>query len=95
MVTPLPSQSSTFDIMVACEPTETAKSIPDEIYNEYRDTIISGAIMRLAIIPNTSWTDMNLAVVHRGIYEDGVARALVKFNNNHVLQQMHVSTSPI
>ena len=94
-VAPLPSVATDFDITAVYEPSETATTIADSIYNEHRDTIISGAIMRLAIIPNMSWTDMTLAVVHRGIYEDGISRALVKFNNNHALQQMLVSPSPI
>lgn len=90
-VVPLPSASTDFIITSAFEPTATATTLPDDLYRDYRDAIISGAIMRIAMLP--SWFNANLAMAHRALFEGGISRALVSFHGNHTLRGMNVAIS--
>jgi len=92
-VTPLPQASADYAITTAYEPTITSKTIPDSLYNDHRDAIVSGAIMRLSM--TALWLNANLATAHRAFYEDGVLRALVQFHSHHVLRGMNIAASSI
>lgn len=92
-VIPLPSTSMDFIITAAYEPTATATTIPDELYRDYQDAIVSGVIMRLSM--TARWLNANLVVAHRALYEDGVSRALVSLHGNHTLRGMNTTISPI
>lgn len=92
---PLPATTVDLEITVALEPDETATGIDDFVYNEHRETIISGAVYRLAMIPGKPWTNFDVALIHKKIFEDGVDDAAVPFNLNFVMPSRHVAISPL
>lgn len=94
-IVPLPLNPTLFDITAAYVPSDTATSIPDALYDEHRDTIISGAIMRLCMIPKAEWFNPEIASVHKRLFEDGVATASRMFHLHHVLAPLAVAISPL
>lgn len=57
------------------KPTHTSTACDNDVMNDYRDTIINGALFRLLRIPNRDWTDMSGAGVYGTLFNDGVANA--------------------
>ena len=43
--------------------------------NDYRDTIINGALFRLLRMPNKEWTDLSAAGVYGQLFNSGVEAA--------------------
>lgn len=50
-------------------------SMPDRIYNAFRETIVAGALAKMLVIPKRDWTDKGLAAYYTKQYEDGIVRA--------------------
>ncbi|WP_104019127.1 hypothetical protein [Roseovarius nitratireducens] len=48
--------------------------VPEVLYSRFGETIASGAIARLLIIPQQPFTNLDLAAVHQAKFEDGVSR---------------------
>lgn len=44
----------------------------------WADALVSGAIAQLAIMPAKEWTDVQLAAMHKGMYEQAVVKARVR-----------------
>lgn len=76
---PVPWDDGTgYQMVLRCalKPSPDAVLVPDFIYNDYRDTIVSGALARLFSVRGKSWSDPNLAVAHAGIFDAACIKAL-------------------
>jgi hypothetical protein len=63
---PHPAIPITIDLQVALKPGPFSIEGPDDLYNDYRNAIQSGAIARCAVIPNKAWTNLQLVAMHAG-----------------------------
>jgi len=61
-----PTESSTEGLLVTVilKPLKTATSLPDFLYNEYREEIGHGALANLYMKKNMPWFDPNMAAYH-------------------------------
>jgi hypothetical protein len=60
---------------VRLAPTDTSTGLDSVVMDEYRETIVDGAIRRLAGIPNKTWTDMQLSSLRGNLFRRGVTDA--------------------
>ena len=74
---PIPdsNQTSSTILRVQLKPTQTSVRCDSEVMNDYRDTIVNGAIFRLLRIPSRDWTDYAAAGVYNTLYLEGVNNA--------------------
>lgn len=74
---PIPTTTSVSSTIVRAvlKPTHTSSACDDGVMNDYRDTIINGALFRLLRIPNKDWTDLQSAGVYGTLFNDGVVNA--------------------
>lgn len=57
---------------VALKPTRASTQIEDVIFEDYAETIASGALARLMLSPGKPYTSPDLAAYHRGQFERGI-----------------------
>lgn len=65
---PMPDVAGTLKMDVVLKPTPGADGIDDNIYNEYREAIIHGALSKLMFSPKKPYTDMTLANYHAQLF---------------------------
>jgi hypothetical protein len=58
-------------VRAVLKPTHTSSACDDGVMNDYRDTIINGALFRLLRIPNKEWTDLQGARVYGSLFNEG------------------------
>ena len=74
ILAPIPSVTIVGSTIVSAvlRPTHTSTSCDNDVMNDYRDTIINGALFRLLRIPNKDWSDMKGAEVYGELFSRGV-----------------------
>jgi len=72
---PTPDGKYTFNGVVVLKPKLSATGVEDFIYDAHGRTISSGAISRLAEIPNKEWSNPELAMQHRFEFTRGITNA--------------------
>lgn len=75
MIVPLPDTAVDVTIEVAIEPSDNGTSIDDTIYAEHWLDIQAGAMAKLCVMPGKPWTDANIALYNRDIFERGIENA--------------------
>ena len=70
---PIPTATGVSSTIVRAvlKPTHTSSACDDWVMNDYRDTIINGALFRLLRIPNKEWTDLQGASVYGSLFNEG------------------------
>jgi len=74
IIHPLPSVSVDLLVRASFKPSRTAISIPDFLASDHYETIQSGALSRLLMMPKREWTDINLGAVHAQKFTDECER---------------------
>lgn len=77
-VFPTPDESGSLRVTAVLKPSRTATGVEDWIYETWADTLVSGAVARLASIPNKTWTDLGLAGMHRSMFEKAIVDARIR-----------------
>jgi hypothetical protein len=74
---PIPTATSVSSTIVRAvlKPTHTSTACDNDVMNDYRDTIINGALFRLLRIPNQDWTDLSSAGIYGNLFSQGVEAA--------------------
>ncbi len=74
---PIPSASEANSVIVRAilRPTHSSTSCADDIINDYRDTIVNGALFRLLRTPSKDWTDFSAASVYSALFLEGITEA--------------------
>lgn len=62
---PAPDTNGVLAMTVALKPSAASTGIDDALFNEYRETIIHGAMARLMLSPKKPYTDIQLAAYHQ------------------------------
>jgi hypothetical protein len=72
---PIPEKATPLKVYAVLKPNRAGTGVEDWIYETWADTIVSGAIAQLAMIPNKEWTDVSLAAMHKGMFERAITTA--------------------
>lgn len=69
-VLPLPDAQKTYTMrmFVALKPTRTASGMDETMFDDLEDVIMHGALQQLLVLPNTNWSDRELASYHAKQY---------------------------
>jgi hypothetical protein len=62
---PTPDVSGTLSMEVSLKPSTSAAGIDDDIFNEYREAIVHGALSRLMLSPKKPYSSPPLATYHQ------------------------------
>lgn len=85
-VFPVPDATTTGALAVrfATKPTRSARSVDDVLYNDWVETIVAGALARLAVVPGAAFSNADLAVMGAGQYAAGVGAAKLEARKGRV-----------
>ena len=61
----------------------TTRVIPDRLGDAFREAIVHGALSRLLRVPQTQYTNLDLAMLHGGLYEEMKDRAATYAENGY------------
>lgn len=75
---PIPEEGTTLKVYAVLKPSRAGSGVEDWIYETFADTIVSGTIAQLAMIPGKEWTDVALAGMHKGLFERAITNARIR-----------------
>jgi len=77
ILVPTPSENITDGLYAeaALRPTMTATTLPDWLFDNWSETIASGALMRLHSMVGKVWADPQVVSMHRAKFKEGISRA--------------------
>jgi hypothetical protein len=78
VIYPTPEESVQLKVYAVLKPNRNGTGVEDWIYETFADTIVSGAIAQLAMIPGKEWSDIALAGMHKGLYERAITNARIR-----------------
>ena len=74
-VAPVPDGTGSLIVRAIIKPSHTSTKCDADVINDYRDTIINGALFRLLRLPSKEWTDYSGASVYGSLFSEGVIDA--------------------
>ncbi|MFA6039892.1 MAG: hypothetical protein WC733_00130 [Methylophilus sp.] len=74
----IPNAVETLSAIVKTRPSRDAITLPDELVDRYMDEIASGAKSRLMIMKDKSWTDLQMAGLHKSMFEDAINKTNIR-----------------
>jgi len=72
---PVPDEAASFVPECVYAPTQAATTVPDELYDRYRDPILYGALAEIFGLPATTWQDVKAASKYRTLAHTGYSEA--------------------
>tara|TARA_Y100000114_G_scaffold102447_1_gene95608 strand:+ start:569 stop:1261 length:693 start_codon:yes stop_codon:yes gene_type:complete len=74
---PVPSTTQTSSTIMRAQlkPTHSSTACSTQVMDDYRDTIINGALFRLLRTPSQPWTDLTGAQVYASMFSQGIVDA--------------------
>lgn len=82
--------SNGLTLRVALKPTRASTTVEDEIFEDYAETIASGALSRLMLSPGKPYTSPDLAAFHKAQFERGVNVARTRAIHGQVRSNLSV-----
>lgn len=73
---PIPSVATKLRVLFSVMPSSNSTGIPNTIGREHREAISHGALYRLQSIAGHTFTNLNLAVSNRSLFERSVGRTI-------------------
>lgn len=89
-IRPTPVQDAELAMRVVYAPSMKAATLPDWLLYRYERAISAGTKARLMIMPNTAWTNPQLAVVHRQTFDSSVADARIESAFDRASGSIHI-----
>lgn len=80
---PMPDVAGPLKLKVVLKPTPTADGIDDDIFNEYHEAIVHGALSKLMLSPKKPYTDVVMANYHAQMFLINTACAGVRESKSH------------
>lgn len=79
---PIPdtSASAVLRVFVALQPSEDSTGIDEDIFSEWREPIVDGALRRILAYPGRHWTNNELATFHGKKFNQGIQLAAAQVN---------------
>lgn len=87
---PTPDKVYTINSRVALRPTRAATTVEDQLYEEWVEVIVAGALMRLMSMPD-DWQNLPLAKAYAAQYEAGINVAMLKASQGQTRAELRVS----
>ena len=75
---PIPEAGTTLKVYAVLKPSRTGTGVEDWIYETFVDTIVSGTIAQLAMIPGKEWSDIAMAGMHKALFEKAITNARIR-----------------
>jgi hypothetical protein len=75
---PVPEERTVLKVYAVLKPNRNGTGVEDWIYETFADTIVSGTIAQLAMIPGKEWSDVALAGMHKMLYERAITNARIR-----------------
>jgi hypothetical protein len=75
---PTPEERTTLKVYAVLKPNRNGTGVEDWIYETFADTLVSGTIAQLAMIPGKEWSDVALAGMHKGLFERAIVNARIR-----------------
>lgn len=75
---PTPEERTTLKVYAVLKPNRAGTGVEDWIYETWADTLVSGTIAQLAMIPGKEWSDAALAGMHKGLFERAITNARIR-----------------
>jgi hypothetical protein len=83
ILAPKPGANAALTMIVALKPSPTSAGIDDAQFNEYREAIVHGALLRLMLSPKKPYTNAQLAAYHQQQFVIKTAAAGVRVAKNY------------
>jgi hypothetical protein len=77
-VFPTPDKRAVMKVSAVLKPARDAASVEDWIYATWADVLVNGTVAQLAIMPGKEWSDMNLASMHKILYEQAITKTRIR-----------------
>jgi hypothetical protein len=77
-VFPTPDKRAVLKVSAVLKPARDATGVEDWIYDTWADVLVNGVISRLAIMPGKEWTDVNLASMHKAMFEQAITKTRIR-----------------
>jgi len=96
MVHPLPDTATTYTInmTLVLRPTVSASQWDSNLSNEFRDTIVHGALFFLLGMPKRKWRDNQLSLIHGRQWKDKVNTMRARVNKSFTNQSLMAVQRP-
>lgn len=72
---PATARTNAYLIRAVLVPAITSSSCSNVVMNNFRDTIVNGAVSRLLSMPDKDWSNFKTAAVHYGKFQDQIIEA--------------------
>ena len=96
IVLPLPDNDQTYEVrmFLALKPRKNATGMDEVVFDDLEETIMHGALQHLLVLPNTNWSDRELATYHAKQYTYNVAERRARANLGNMRGMMRVRMQP-
>ena len=96
VILPLPDDMATYRVrmFVALKPKRNATGMDEVIFDDLEEVIMHGALQHLLVLPNSNWTDRELASYHAKQYTYQVAERRARANLGNVRGTMRTKMQP-
>lgn len=93
---PTPDKSLTngLTISAATRPTRSATQLSDQLYIEWPEAIVAGAVKRVAAIPDQPFTSLTVAAQAQAVFNYYISRARVENSRGRVRGDQRVQPRP-
>ena len=91
---PIPDERLRIVVHAALKPTRAAQQLDDDLFNNWADAIIDGAISRIARIPNQPFSDVNYASTMASSAREKISRARIEAYHGRVRGGTSVKQRP-
>lgn len=81
---PIPDERQRVTVHVALKPTRSATQVDDDLFNNWSEVVVEGAIARIARIPNQPFSDVNYAFAMANSAKEKTCRARVEAYHGRV-----------
>lgn len=85
---PIPDAVYTVTVRASIKPTRDADCVEDELYDDWVEPIVAGALARLYFAPE--FMNAQLAEVHQATFERGVRTALIQANRGRAVTEQRI-----
>lgn len=96
IILPLPDDEEVYRCLmfVALKPKRSATGMDEVMFDELEEVIMHGALQHLLVLPNTNWSDRELASYHAKQYSFQVAERRARANLGNARGSMRVKMQP-
>lgn len=96
VILPLPDAAAAYQcrMFLAIKPKRNATAMDEFIMDELEEVIMHGALQHLLVLPNTNWTDRELAAYHAKQFTFQIAERRARANLGNVRGTMRARMQP-